>query len=259
MPATLVQIRQIGAQAALLEINNPPANALGRATRRELLAHLDRLETDNNLRALLLTGTGRAFCGGDDLKEQEAAQKDGSAARIAQLGEFAKVLTRIETFRVPVIAAINGFCIGGGLELALCCDIRIASTEASFTCAAVNIGLIASAWRLPRLIGEGAAKHMLLTGSPFDAAAAERFGLVTAVHAPGELMAAATGLAERIASRAPLSVEATMRVASRAIDLNPQDGGRMMSEEVSRLVTSADHAEALAAFREKRAPRFTRS
>jgi enoyl-CoA hydratase len=259
MPGNLVEIRPVGAHAALLEINNPPANALGRDARNQMLSHLDCLETDHNLRALILTGKGRAFCSGDDLKEQEAAQKGGLAARAAQLGEFAKVLARIEAFRVPVIAAVNGFCIGGGLELALCCDIRIASAEASFTCAAVNIGLIASAWRLPRLIGEGAAKHMLLTGSAFDAASAEKFGLVSAVHAPNELMDAATVLAERIASRAPLSVEATKRVASRAVDLNPQDGGRMMSEEVNRLVQSADHAEALAAFREKRTPKFTRS
>jgi enoyl-CoA hydratase len=258
MNANLVEIRAIGPYAALLEINNPPANALGREARNQLLSHLDRLEADHNLRALVLTGKGRAFCSGDDLKEQEAAQKDGVAARNVQLGEFANVLARIEAFRAPVIAAVNGFCIGGGLELALCCDIRIASTEASFTCAAVNIGLIASAWRLPRLIGEGAAKHMLLTGSAFDAVTVEKFGLVSAVHAPDALMDAATALAERIASRAPLSVEATKRVASRAIDLNAQDGGRMMTEEVNRLVQSADHAEALAAFREKRAPNFTR-
>ncbi len=227
--------------------------------RHQLLGHLDRLDADSNIRALVLTGKGRAFCGGDDLKEQEAAQKGGSAARAEQLGEFARLLARIESFRVPVVAAVNGFAIGGGLELALCCDIRIASTDASFTCAAVSVGLIASAWRLPRLIGEGPAKHMLLTGSAFDAAAAERFGLVTAVHRPDELIAVASALAERIASRAPLSVEATKRVASRANDLDAQAGGRAMNEEVMKLVKSADHAEALAAFREKRAPKFTRS
>jgi enoyl-CoA hydratase len=259
MAENLIQIRAIGANAAVLEIDNPPANALGREARSQMLAHLDRLDADYNLRALVLTGKGRAFCSGDDLKEQEAAQKGGVAARTAQLGEFAAVLARIEAFRAPVIAAVNGFCIGGGLELALCCDIRIASTEASFTCAAVNVGLIASAWRLPRLIGEGAAKHMLLTGLPFDAAAAEKFGLVTAVHVPNELMLAATALAERVASRAPLSVEATKRVASRALDRNGQQGGRAMNEEVAKLVQSADHADALIAFREKRAPKFTRS
>jgi enoyl-CoA hydratase len=259
MADNLIEVHPIGAHAALIEINNPPANALGREARIQLLSHLDRLEADHNLRGLVLTGKDRAFCSGDDLKEQESAQKGGIAARSAQLGEFASVLARIEAFRTPVIAALNGFCIGGGLELALCCDIRIASTEATFTCAAVNVGLIASAWRLPRLIGEGAAKHMLLTGLPFDAAAAEKFGLITAVHAPNELMTAATALAERIASRAPLSVEATKRVASRALDLNAPDGNRLMTEEVTRLVQSADHADALAAFREKRAPKFTRS
>jgi enoyl-CoA hydratase len=258
MTGKLVQIRPIGGHAVVVEIGNPPANALGRAARGELLAHLDRLDADRDIGAVVLTGKGRAFCSGDDLKEQEAAQKDGTAARIAQLGEFAEVLARIESFRVPTIAAINGFAIGGGLELALCCDIRIASTEASFTCAAVNVGLIASAWRLPRLIGEGAAKHMLLTGSPFDAASAEKFGLVTAVYPPDELMTAATALAERIASRAPLSVEATKRVASRALDLDAKEGARAMNEEVNLLVQSADHAEALIAFREKRTPNFKR-
>jgi enoyl-CoA hydratase/carnithine racemase len=255
----VVHRRAIGDHAALIEIDNPPANALGRVARMEMLAHLDALDGDINIRAVVLTGKGKAFCGGDDLKEQQAAQTGGIEARSAQLGEFAKVLTRIESLRVPVIAAINGFAIGGGLELALCCDIRIASTEASFTCAAVNVGLIASAWRLPRLIGEGAAKHMLLTGSPFSAVQVEKFGLVSAVHASDALIDAASALAKRIASRAPLSVEAAKRVASRAHDLDATEGGRAMSEEVLKLVKSADHAEALAAFREKREPKFTRS
>jgi enoyl-CoA hydratase len=259
MADTLIQFEPIGAHAALLTVDNPPANALGRDVRHQLLNHLDRLGADSNIRALILTGKDRAFCSGDDLKEQEAAQKGGSAARAEQLGEFGRVLARIESFRAPVIAAVNGFAIGGGLELALCCDLRIASSEASFTCAAVNVGLIASAWRLPRLIGEGPAKHMLLTGSAFDAEAADRFGLVTAVYKPDELIAAASALAERIASRAPLSVEAAKRIASRANDLDAQAGGRAMNEEVMKLVKSADHAEALAAFREKRPPKFTRS
>jgi enoyl-CoA hydratase/carnithine racemase len=254
----VIHRRAIGDHAALIEIDNPPANALGRVARTEMLAHLDALDADTNIRAIVLTGKGKAFCGGDDLKEQQAAQSGGVEARSAQLAEFGKVLARIESFRVPVIAAINGFAIGGGLELALCCDIRIASTEASFTCAAVNVGLIASAWRLPRLIGEGAAKHMLLTGSPFSAEQAEKFGLVSAVHAPEALIDAASALAERIASRAPLSVEAAKRVASRAHDLDATEGGRAMNEEVLKLVKSADHAEALAAFREKREPKFTR-
>ena len=168
------------------------------------------------------------------------------------------MLERIETYRLPVIAAINGWCLGGGLELASVCDIRIASSEAKFVCSGVNVGLMASAYRLPRLIGVARAKHMLLTGSPHDATTAERFGLVTAVHAPEALMAAALALAERIASRAPLSVEATKRTAAMAPDLTPEDAAKVNAKELSVLGKSADHKEALAAFIAKREPLFRR-
>jgi enoyl-CoA hydratase/carnithine racemase len=244
------------AHVALLEIDNPPMNALGRDARAALLNRLDEIETDAAIRAVLLTGRGtRAFCSGDDLKEQAEAQKSKSSAH---LGEFGRVLERIETFRLPVIAAINGWCLGGGLELASVCDIRIASAEARFVCAGVNVGLMASAYRLPRLIGVARAKHMLLTGSPVDAATADKFGLVTAVHAPDTLMIEALALAERIASRAPLSVEATKRTAALAPDLSPEEAAAVNARELAVLGRSADHKEALAAFAEKREPKFRR-
>jgi len=240
---------------ALLEIDNPPMNALGRSARAALLARLDEIDADEGVRSIILTGRGRAFCGGDDLKEQAEAQKTKSAAH---LGEFGRVLERIEAHRLPVIGAINGWCLGGGLELASACDIRIASSEAKFVCSGVNVGLMASAYRLPRLIGVARAKHMLLTGAPHDAATAERFGLVTQVHAPGELMAAAIQLATRIASRAPLSVEATKRTAGLAPNLSPEEAAKVMARELATLSKSADHKEALAAFIAKREPVFKR-
>lgn len=243
------------AHVVLLELDNPPMNALGRASRAALLRRLDEIDADKDVRCIVLTGRGRAFCGGDDLKEQAEAQKTKSSAH---LGEFGQVLERIETHRLPVIGAINGWCLGGGLELASVCDIRIASTEAKFVCSGVNVGLMASAYRLPRLIGVARAKHMLLTGSPHDAATAELFGLVTAVHAPDALMAAAVALAERIASRAPLSVEATKRTAAMAPDLTPEDASGVNAKELSILGRSADHKEALAAFIAKREPVFRR-
>ena len=258
MSESTIHCQMIGANAALLEIDNPPANALGSAMRRIFVERLDTLEADPAIRAIVITGKGRSFCSGDDLKEQEAAQSAGLAARQEQLASFYQVLERVERVRVPVIAAINGWCMGGGLELALCADIRIASTEASFVCSGVNVGLMASPYRLPRLIGVARAKHMLLTGLPFDAEAAERFGLVTAVHKPDMLLEQATELAERIASRAPLSVEATKRVASRANDLSPEEAAIVIRDELTVLVQSADHADALAAFREKRVPIFTK-
>ncbi len=240
---------------AVLTMDNPPANALGHAMRVAFNERLDALEADTSVRAVILTGTGRSFCSGDDLKEQQAARSQGNARH---LGEFGRLLDRIEVFRAPVIAAINGWCLGGGLELALCCDIRIASTAASFTCAGVNVGLMASAYRLPRLIGVARAKQMLLTGAPHDAITAERFGLVTAVHAPDALMGEAARLAERIASRAPLSVEATKRMAAIAPDLSPDQAATAAGKELSILAASIDHAEALAAFVGKRMPVFQR-
>jgi enoyl-CoA hydratase len=253
-----INVQKIGENAALLEIDNPPANALGSAARKIFVERLDALEADPAIRAIVLTGRGRSFCSGDDLKEQEAAQSAGLSARQKQLAEFAGLLDRIEALRVPVIAAVNGWCMGGGLELALVCDIRIASADATFVCAGVNIGLMASAYRLPRLIGVARAKHMLLTGLPFDSEAAEKFGLVTAVHKSDVLLEQAAELATRIASRAPLSIEATKRMAARAGDLSPEDAAKLTREELSLLVQSEDHAEALAAFREKRAPVFRR-
>jgi enoyl-CoA hydratase len=243
------------AHVALLEIDNPPMNALGRSSRAALLKRLDEIDADKTVHCVILTGRGRAFCGGDDLKEQAEAQKTKSSAH---LGEFGQVLERIETYRLPVIGAINGWCLGGGLELASVCDIRIASSEAKFVCSGVNVGLMASAYRLPRLIGVARAKHMLLTGSPHDAATAERFGLVTAVHTSEALMAAAIALAERIASRAPLSVEATKRTAAMAPDLSPEEAAKVNAKELSVLGKSADHKEALAAFIAKREPVFRR-
>jgi enoyl-CoA hydratase len=239
---------------ALIEIDAPPANALGTAIRRRMLAELDAIERDTDVRVLVLTGRGNAFCSGDDLKE--AAERGEGA--LESLDQFAALYEAIETLRVPVIAAVNGWCMGGGLELALACDIRLASSAASFTCSGVNVGLIASAYRLPRLIGPAHANTMLLTGLPFDAVSAVNFGLVAAAHSPEGLQEAALTLAGRIASRAPLSVEATKRIVSLALDTEPDDALSIVAEELATLAESEDHRNALAAFAEKRQPVFRR-
>jgi enoyl-CoA hydratase/carnithine racemase len=245
-----VQVEAVSPAIVRLTIDNPPMNPLGPPLREAFLDAIDAAEADPAVRCLIVTGKGRAFCSGDDLK-----QANGDAEALAG---FHRLFDRLEACRVPVIAAVNGWAIGGGLELALCCDLRIASAEARFVCAAVNVGLIASAYRLPRLIGVARAKAMLLTGHPYDAEIAERYGLVTAVHAPDHLAGAAVALAQRIAGRAPLSIEATKRIANRALDLSPQEGAELVDQEMQVLRTSADHAEALAAFRERRDPVFSR-
>ena len=130
---------------------------------------------------------------------------------------------------------------------------------AKFVCAGVNVGLMASTYRLPRLIGISRAKSMLLTGLPHDAETVERYGLVTGLHAPEALKGAAVVLAERIATRAPLSIEATKRTANRALDLSPEDSLKMWGDELRVLRKSNDHRAALEAFRDRRDPVFTRS
>lgn len=238
----------------VIEIDAPPANALGHDIRSRMIEALDLIDTDYETRAVILTGTGKSFCAGDDLKEARQRGEAGSKS----LGQFGKMLNKLEGLRVPVIGAINGHAIGGGLELALCCDIRIASSEAWFLGAGVNVGLMASVYRLPRLIGIGPAKSMLLTGSRVNAEAALRFGLVTAIHEPDVLMKEALKLAARIATRAPLSVEASKRMLSQAFDLNPEEADRASGQELKVLSRSEDHQLALAAFAKKQEPKFSR-
>ncbi|HSZ51718.1 MAG TPA: enoyl-CoA hydratase/isomerase family protein [Caulobacteraceae bacterium] len=239
----------------LLEIDNPPSNALGGEIRRQLEAELDAIETDLSVRAVVLTGRGKGFCSGDDLRE---AATRGEGAQ-ASLGQFGRMLDKLEALRVPVIGAINGHAVGGGLELSLCCDIRLAAAEAKFLAAGVNVGLMASVHRLPRLVGTAAASMIILTGSPIDAAQAAAWGLVAAVHPSDQLLGAALDLAERIASRAPLSVEASKRMIRRAFDLAPEAARSAAGAELAVLSRSNDHREGLAAFAARREPVFTRS
>lgn len=225
---------------ALVELDAAPANVLAMAERARLLEAFAAIEADKAARALVLTGRNGAFCTGDDLAESLSRDVEAQTAAILH---FLAMCDTIAATRVPVIAAIDGWCIGGGLELALACDIRLASDRASFACSAVRMGLTASAGRLTKLVGESRAKPHLLTGAPFDAARALADGMVAEVHPAERLLEAALGMARVIASRAPLAVAATKRVAS---------GLSTTASEILALAASADHAEARAAFMAKR-------
>jgi len=226
-----------------LALDAPPANGLGMTLRAELSQAMAGIEADTSVRAVVLSGRNGAFCAGDDLREAQARSRQEQLTAV--LG-FNGLMDQVAACRVPVIAAIDGWCLGCGLELALACDIRLCSDRAAFAASGVNIGLMASVERLPRLIGEARARVHLLTGETFGPDRALADGLVSAVHPVELLLEEALALAERIATRAPLSVEAVKQaMAGQAVD-------------VAALVTSADHAEALAAFREKRAAVFVR-
>jgi enoyl-CoA hydratase/carnithine racemase len=252
----MINLDHTGDGVALIEIANPPANALGRAAREAFHKALDHIAARDDIRAVVITGSSGTFCSGDDLKEQRILQEDGLAARQQQLGEFGRLIERIASLPIPAIAAVNGHCLGGGLELALACDLRIGADSARFVCAGVNVGLMASAYRLPRLIGVARAKHMLLTGLPITATTAEAFGLITLRIPDERLRDEALALAQRIASRAPLSVAAARELADRAVDLTPEEAATHSSKVLNQLLASQDHAEALQAFREKRTPHF---
>lgn len=238
-----IHLSRPAAGVVLLELDQPPVNALSLAMRAELEAALAAVDADLAVRAVVLTGRGQAFCAGDDLIE---AAGRGEAGLDAIFG-FNALMNRVEAARVPFIAAIDGFCLGGGLELALACDIRLSSPDAIFTASGVNVGLMASVKRLPRLIGEGPAKAMLLTGAPVDAETALIRGLVTGLHR--SVVKDALTLADRIATRAPLSVEAVKRVVGRPFDERA---------ELADLFHSEDHQLALQAFAAKRTPSFRR-
>jgi enoyl-CoA hydratase len=245
--SAMIHVSRPTGSILLLELDAPPANALGLNVRAQLVKILDEIAGDEETRAVVLTGRGGVFCAGDDLRE---AHGRTAAEALAAVENFNRLMDWIEALRTPVIAAVDGWCFGGGLELALACDIRLASDRAVFAASGVNIGLMASVTRLPRLIGVARAKVHLLTGAQFGPERALTDGIVTAVHAPERLLPEAFHVAEWIASRAPLAVEAAKRVI---------DGRSYVEEELPGLVASADHREAIAAFMAKRSALFRRA
>ena len=240
----------------LLEIDNPPANSLSKVIKIQFLNLIEELEKDKNIRALIITGKGNKFCTGDDLKEAIDNSKESLDIVLKNLKKFGQIMDRIEALPYPVIAAINGWCIGGGLELALCCDIRLAVKSSKFICAGVNVGLTASGYRLPRIIGIGRAKQMLYTGTPLSVEKAEQYGLVTGVYESEKLLPTALELAKVVASKAPLAVQATKRIAGVALETDLKEAQKIQEKELLTLAASKDYQNALQAFAAKRQPVF---
>lgn len=244
-----IHLRYETAHTAVITLDNEPSNTFSWESRASFIRALDLLSADLDVRCLVITGAGKAFTAGANLRQDADLSDDDLTDYI---DEFSKVLNGVQDFRAPVIAAINGPTIGGGLEFALACDIRIASTDAFFVAAGVNVGLIVNFWRLPRLIGLGPAKEILLTGSRYDAVQALNWGLVTEVHEPEKLLDAALKKAHRIATRAPLSIEATKEAASKAFELDFESGQALQTEKFVEMFRTEDHQEALRAFFERR-------
>ncbi|MEX2211397.1 MAG: enoyl-CoA hydratase-related protein [Gaiellaceae bacterium] len=250
-----ISVEQDGA-VAVLTIDNPPVNALKAALLEELEAELLRLDGDDGVHAIVIRGGGeRAFVAGADIKEfpalRDAPPDEGGSARGIQ-----KVGLLLDRMRTPTVAAIHGFCLGGGLELAAACDFRVAAEDAQLGQPEIKLGLIpggGGTQRLPRLVGPGRALLLNMTGEPISGAQAYEWGLVERVGG----LEAAVELARTLAERSPHAVGVVKEVAVETRDLPLEEGLRRESDAFFRCLRSEDGAEGVAAFIEKREPKWT--
>ena len=240
---------------ALLRLNRPEKlNSLSSEMFEALNAHLTELESDEELRVLIITGQGeQAFCAGTDIGEL----KESNAAEISERGQH--LCNRIESFPVPVVAAINGIAAGGGLELALACHLRIASTQASFSLPETKLGLIpgyGGTQRLTRELGVGPAVEMMLTGKSLTSEEALELGLINRVVPPSQLLSETVSLIDEISKLSPLSIRACLTAVTEGLQLPLEEGLELEKELFASLFETEDAREGLSAFLEKRSPVF---
>lgn len=237
----------------ILSINRPDElNSLNSAVLNELDMVINQISLDDEIHVLIITGEGRAFVAGADIGEMK--NKNPMEAReFAQKG--LSVFRKIELMEKPVIAAVNGFALGGGCELSMCCDIRIASDKAKFGQPEVGLGItpgFGGTQRLARLVGLGNAKQLIFTGDIIKADEALRIGLVNNVVLPSELMDTAIKLAEKIASKGQLAIRFAKTAINRGIETDLETGMVIERELFSLCFATEDQKEAMSAFLEKR-------
>ena len=235
----------------ILTLNRPDRlNAINYQLATELDKVLTEIEEDNEARTVILTGAGRGFCAGADIKDLADPN-----AKPLPIGKRYTFFNKLEDLEKPIIAAINGACNGGGLELALCCDFRIASTAANFGLGEVKLGVIPAGGgtaRLPRLIGPGRAKEFLYFGNRVDADEAYRIGLINRVVSPQDLMAEAKKWANELAERPPLSLKALKYCVNLGMQMDLLGAIDYEAKCSAILSSTEDHREGVRAFVEKR-------
>jgi 2-(1,2-epoxy-1,2-dihydrophenyl)acetyl-CoA isomerase len=250
---------EVGDAIATVTLDRPESlNALTVAMKDELLKILRSIGRDRSVRAVVLTGAGRAFCAGQDLKER--LQPDAAPLAVELRERYNPIIRAMRSLDQPIVGAINGVAAGAGASLAFACDIRIAAEGASFVLAFGRIGLVpdsGATWLLPRLVGPAKAAELALLGESLPAAEAERIGLVASVVPADALPSAAREVAVRLAALAPQALALTKRAMQRSlsVDLDEALEDEAMRQGIAG--ATADHAEGLAAFLEKRSPRFT--
>jgi len=243
---------------ATITINRPQAlNALNEETLREIMTRLRDAEEDENVRVVVITGAGdRAFSAGADLN----MMKNVSPVRAVELSRLGQQLCdQIEASGKPVIAAINGYALGGGLEIAMACDLRVASENAQLGQPEVNVGLIPG-WggtqRLPRFVGKGTAKEMIFTGKRIDAKTAERLGLVNLVVPADQLKSKVKELALELTNKPPIAIRLSKALINDSTETRPEAGLWQEAEAFGIVASTEDFKEGVTAFLEKRKPKF---
>ena len=238
-------------------MNRPGAmNAMSRAMITELRQSLERAQGDPDVSMIVLSGAGGNFCAGDDLKESEHQTAEDFLALILDLQRLTRLLLMGEK---PSIAAMDGYAVGGGFELALACDFRVASKRARMGCVEASVGMVITGGTtvlLPLLVGQGIAREIVLMADIFDAAVAQRIGLLHQLVEPELLDAEAQALARKMLSRAPLALRESKRLLNRPLETELERAFQNEIEAIMRCFGTVDAHEATVAFREKRPPVF---
>lgn len=246
---------------AVVVIDNPPVNAFSLKVASELLECLKEINAVKSCRSLVITGAGeKAFVAGADIREL-AEIINSSASTLPYTEKLHNTMDYLEGLSIPTIAAINGYALGGGLELALACDIRIVSEKSFLGMPEIKLGLFPGAGgtqRLPRLIGISLAKELIFTGEPLTAAESLKIGLVNKVVPPGEVLDAARELAHLIASRSKAALRLVKEVINRGMKVSQEEGCKIERDLLERAFLTEDASEGVKAFLEKRRARFNR-
>lgn len=249
--------RTVAHHVATLTLHHPPANALTPALLDELETTFESLATDPLVKVVIVTGTGRFFIAGADIRVIAAISSSQEGRDMALRGQA--IFNTIEAFEKPVIAAINGLCLGGGLELAMCCPLRLAAEGARLGQPEITLGIIpgfGGTQRLARLIGRSKATELILTGDLLSAQEAKILGLVSQVVPPEDLLRQAQGLALKIASTGQVAVRAALRAIRHGVESELREGLALEARLFGELCESEDKQEGVAAFLAKRQPHF---
>lgn len=256
MNFTHVQVEQVNS-VAIFRLDHPPANVLSQVTLNDLSAALDIAEQESSVKVIIVTGKGKFFAAGADIKEFTSVENEAQGRQIAKIGQ--QLFERMELFPKPIIAAIHGAALGGGLELGMACHLRFSTPNAKLGLPELNLGLIpgfAGTQRLPRMIGKAKALEMILTSKPITGIKAAEYGLVNQCVPEEQLLDHSLRVAETIATKSGDSIRFLLQAMTHGEREGFERGSAIEAEMFGKLFETEDTKEGIQAFLEKRKPQF---